>query len=149
MGFVAPTKDGPKVLALSLGSGDNNVLCVQGRRPLPGAIPRRNPAQLPSCSLTKIEVPRKRPAGPRSIRPRGKTRANSLFRNTFHINNLNSILWKEFLAKVLILIDRWGRGGRGVGTYSCNSAGRPLLIAARTFAIRHSRLPKSAGSIGS
>ena len=33
--------------------------------------------------------------------------------------------------------------------YSCNSAGSPLLIAARTLAIRLSRSPKSEGSMGS
>jgi len=33
--------------------------------------------------------------------------------------------------------------------YSCNSGGSPLLMADRTLAIRHSRSPKFAGSIGS
>jgi len=34
-------------------------------------------------------------------------------------------------------------------SYSRNSAGSPPLIAARTLAIRQSRSPKSAGSMGS
>ena len=42
-------------------------------------------------------------------------------------------------------------GGKGTesAVYSRKSAGSPLLIAARTLAIRQSRSPKSAGSMGS